>query len=236
MSEIEQEKQKLESGWSKTPRIIKVYLFVTAVILGIILFLLFRGYMKSRQDMDYLFNKWNSQDSAKMKVIENRLGQISYIAEATKLTGDQINKYAESDVKLKELTRKYSDLLMIVSKKMGVYVDTIERTFHDTLPCADFEKRDTVRTKDYSFDYLFTKRNFMITKLTFPDTVHQIIGERKSGFLNLKRTLVIEETHSNKFVKVHSMNPVVKVKKNKWPVWLGVGIGVGAIGTAILFK
>lgn len=224
------------SHWQNTPSSVKNIIYLIGGVAIILFLLLFKGYIDAQHDEDYFFNKWNAKDSAKMKIIENKLGQLSYIAEATKLNGEQIKKYAESDEKLKALTKKYSDLLAVVSQKMGVYVDSIKVTLHDTLPCADFVKKDSVQTRYYNFDYMITKRDFLISNLEFPDTCHTIIGERKSGFLGLKRTLVFEQTHSNKYMKVQQINPVVKVSKNKWPTWLGIGTGVGLVGGFFLFR
>lgn len=231
-----QTNDQVQSNWQNTPKRVKQIIYLVAAVIIILFSLFIKGYLNAQHDEDYFFNKWNARDSVKMKVIENKLGQISYIAEATKLNGDQIKKYAESDEKLSLLTKKYSSLLALVSQKMGVYVDSIKVNFHDTLPCADFVKKDTIRDRYYSFNTMITKKEFMITNMEFPDTCHTIIGERKSGFLNLKRTLVVEQTHSNKYMKVQQINPVVKVSKSKWPTWLGIGTGVGLIGGFFLFR
>ncbi len=225
-----------QSNWQNTPKRVKQIIYLVAAIIIILFCLFIKGYLNAQHDEDYLFNKWNAKDSVKMKVIENKLGQLSYIAEATKLNGEQIKKYAESDEKLSLLTKKYSSLLAIVTQKMGVYVDTIKTEFHDTLPCSDFVKKDSIKNRYYNFHYMITKKEFMISNLEFPDTCHTIIGERKSGFLNLKRSLVVEQTHSNKYMKVQQINPVVKVQKNKWPAWLGTGVGLGLLGGFFLFK
>lgn len=224
------------ASWKSTPKTVKNIIYLAGISIMILLFLLLRGYLGAQHDEDYFFNKWNAQDSAKMKVIENKLGQLSYIAEATKLNGEQIKKYAEADEKLKALTKKYSDLLAVVSQKMGVYVDSIKVELHDTLPCADFVKKDSVKTRYYNFDFMITKKDFLISNLEFPDTCHTIIGERKSGFLGMKRTLVVEQTHSNKYMKIQQIDPVVKVKKNNWPTWLAIGGGAGLLGGYFLFK
>jgi hypothetical protein len=229
-------KQEVESHWENTPKPVKNFVYLMAVIIGIIIFLFVKGYFQSNHDADYFFDKWNKKDSVKMKVIENKLGQLSYISEVTKLNNDQINKYADSDAKLKELTKKYSNLLALVSQKMGVYVDTIKVNYHDTLPCADFVKKDSVKNRYYNFDYMLTKSEFMITNLEFPDTVHTIIGERRYGFLGLRHEFVLEQTHSNKYVKIEKMTPVVKVKKNRWAEWFGGGVGVGSVGSRLLFR
>ncbi len=240
MTPNEEIKNEVRSSWANTPRPVKFFLCLISILLLIVIFLLFRGYLNKSGDADYLFNQWLKKDSVKTKVIENKLGQLSYITEATKLNAEQMKKYAESDEKLKMLTKKYGDLVALVSKNMGVYVDTIQVHYHDTLPCADFVKKDLIKDKYYSFNYLLTKKDFMITNLQFPDTVHQIIGERKSGFLNLKSELVLEETHSNKYVRIDKTNLVVKVKKNRSPMWFGIGLGTGVtagvIGGLLLFK
>lgn len=231
--------EKEKSGWSVVPKLIKNIVYIGGLIVAIILVLSIKGCIDNGNRADYMFDKWNMKDNEQMKVIKNKLGQLSYIQQVTELNQKQMKAYVENDEKLKALTDKYSSLLAVVSKKMGVYVDSVlvfKAGKTDTLPCADFEKKDTIKTRYYSFNYLMNKRQFLLTNLSFPDTVHTIIGERKKGFLNLRREFVIEETHSNKYVKIQQLTPVVAVKKNRWPAWLGVGVATGLVGGYMLFK
>ncbi len=212
------------------------YLIAAGAIIVIVL--MAKSCIDGKSKEDYWFNKWKDKDNEKLKIIENKLGQISYIAEVTKANNSQIKDYVKSDSALNILTKKYSDLLAVVSKKMGVYVDTIQVRFKDTdtLPCAEFEKIDSVKNRYYSFHYFLNKRKFMLENLSFPDTVNTIIGEKKSGFLNMKRDYVVEETHSNKFVVIQSMKPVVKFKKQNWITWSCIGVAAGMTGGYFLFK
>lgn len=227
--------QPVKTGWENTPKIVKRLLYVGAIIIGFLLFLLLKFNWGNKNQADYFFDKWNHKNDSNLKVINNKLGQLSYISEVTKLNKDQMEKYVENDAKLKELTKKYSDLMAVVTKKMGVYVDTIQTTFHDTLPCDDFEKVDSLKNRYYSFKYMITKSGFMINNLEFPDTSHTIIGEKKSGFLNLKRTYVVEETHSNKYMKVKQMEPILNLPKNNNLKWFGGG-AAAVIATRIAIK
>lgn len=230
--------EKERSAWALVPKVIKNAIYLAGIVVAIVIFLSIKGCVDNGNRADYMFNEWNKND-AQMKVITNKLGQLSYIQQVTELSQKQMKAYVENDEKLKALTDKYSSLLAVVSKKMGVYVDSIlvfKAGKTDTLPCADFEKKDSVKTRYYSFNYLMNKREFALTNFSFPDTVHTIIGERKKGFLGLRREFVVEETHSNKYVKVQQLTPVVAVKKNRWPAWLGVGMGVGLVGGYMLFK
>jgi hypothetical protein len=211
------------------------YLILTGVVL--VLFFSIRGCIGNANKADYLFRKW-VQDSTKMQVIQNQLGQTSYIAQVTQLTQDQMKQYAKSDSIISALTERYSKLEAIVRSRGGVYVDTLWlfREDTDTLPCAEFEKTDTIKTRYYSFDYRLTKRSMSINNLTFPDTVHTIIGERKSGFLGMKKTLVVEQTHSNKYIQVQELSPVITERKKTWPTWLGIGAGAGIAAGYFLFR
>lgn len=211
------------------------YLVGTGIIL--VLFFSIRGCISNADRADYLFKKW-LEDSTKMQVIQNQLGQVSYIADVTQLTQEQMKQYAKSDSMLNALTERYSKLEAIIRSKGGVYVDTLwlfkEDT--DTLPCADFERTDTIKNRYYSFDYRLTKKSMSINNLAFPDTVTTIIGERKSGFLGLKRNFVVEQTHTNKYIQVQQLTPVVTERKKTWPTWLGIGSAAGLVAGYFIFK
>ncbi len=225
-------------NWDLVPAGFKKLLWLALVAVIIFLALSIKGCVDGHNKEDYWFDKWKNADKERLQVIENKLGQLSFIAGVTKANNSQINDYVKSDSALRILTKKYSDLLAVVSKKMGVYVDTIQVRFKetDTLPCADFERIDSVKNRYYSFNYFLNKRKFMIENLSFPDTVYTIIGEKKSGFLGMKRNYVVEETHSNKYVKIQSMTPVVKFKKQRWITWTCIGAAAGITGGYFLFK
>lgn len=216
---------------------LKNIFYLTGIGVVIVLFFSIRGCISNSNRADYLFGKW-VDDSTKMQVIKNQLGQTSYIADVTQLTQDQIKQYAKSDSMFNALTERYSKLEALIRTKGGVYVDTLWlfREDTDTLPCAEFERTDTIKNRYYSFDYRLTKRSMSINNLTFPDTVNTIIGERKSGFLGLKRNLVVEQTHTNKYIQVQQLTPVVTERRKTWPTWLGIGAGVGLATGYFIFK
>ena len=219
----------LKKYWSQIALIITIVALLFSV----------RGCIDNGNRYDYFFNKWNN-DTAKLRSFENKLGQMSYQMQVNQLTKEELKKYIAENEEFKKLTKSYGDIKALISKNMGVYVDSIYVPFEDkdTLPCDDFEKKGEIAEKDYSFKYLITKKSFEINKLSFPDTVKTIIGERKYGFLNMKRELVLEETHTNKYVQVHSLTPVLKIEndRKKRIRWLSVGIGAGLATGYLIFK
>lgn len=216
---------------------LKNIFYLTGIGVVLVLFFSIRGCISNSNKADYLFGKW-VEDSTKMQVIKNQLGQTSYISDVTQLTQEQIKQYAKSDSMFNALTERYSKLEALIRTKGGVYVDTLWlfREDTDTLPCAEFERTDTIKNRYYSFDYRLTKRSMSINNLTFPDTVNTIIGERKSGFLGLKRNLVVEQTHTNKYIQIQQLTPVVTERRKTWPTWLGIGAGVGLATGYFIFK
>ncbi|MSP69825.1 MAG: hypothetical protein EXR20_06095 [Bacteroidetes bacterium] len=215
----------------------KNIIYLIFITLLILLFMAIRGCVNNRGEANYMFDKW-LKDSTKLVVAKNELNQVSYISDVIKLNEAQIKLYAKSDSSLNVLTKRYSDIQAIIQTKGGVYVDTIWlfKEIHDTLPCADFEKKESVKNRYYSFDYLLTKKNMSITNLSFPDTIHTIIGDKKNGIFGFKRNLVVEQTHSNKFIYVQQLTPVIKTKKNNTPKWLLLGTLGGVITGYFIFN
>ena len=75
---------------------LKNIFYLIGIGVVIVLFFSIRGCISNSNRADYLFGKW-VDDSTKMQVIKNQLGQTSYIADVTQLTQDQIKQYAKSD-------------------------------------------------------------------------------------------------------------------------------------------
>ena len=197
---------------------------------------------RHKKDSEKFFGKF-LKDSIELVERTNQLGQITVTAEAFALSQEQINKYvSENDELKKKLANSYKDIKTVYVTRTVVKIDSIKITTKDTIPCDDFELSEKVTDRFYALDFKLKNKkgqlpDIGIFNLTVPDTATTVIGTKKSGFLKLKRTLVAEQVHSNPYVKVQSMNTIVKADaKPRTLRKVAVGIAIGLVGGYLLFN
>lgn len=179
------------------------------------------------------------RDSAELVKKTNQLGQVTVTAEAYALSQKALDEYVAQNADLKnKLANSYHHVSSVSTTVTNTHIDSIKVPVpvHDTIPCDDIEKNYPVLDKYYSFDFTFKNKKgkspeFLFTNFNIPDTCTNVIGVKKSGFLNLKHTLVSEQVHSNKYIKITGVQTIVK--KDAKPkilqkVLIGFGMGVAA--------
>lgn len=220
--------------------ILKPYPVIVSIIAAIAIWMSIDGCNRQRQgrkDFDALMNL-HFRDSSELVTKTNKLGELSVTAKAFQLSQASLDKYVSENAILKnKLTNAYSHINSINTTISSVHIDTIRIPVHDTLPCGDIDKSYPVVDRYYSFDFKFRNRRgmepeFYFLNISIPDTVTDVIGIRKSGFLNLKRTMVSEQVHTNKYVQVKGVQTIVKSEaKPKTLRKVAIGFGLGVITT-----
>lgn len=229
--------KKMSNNW-------RSYFIILAIASGIALWLSIDGCNKGRQnekDFETLMNM-HMRDSTELVEKTNKLGQITVTAEAFQLSQDNLDKYLAENAELKnKLVNAYHHVTSINTTATNLHIDTlrIPVPIHDTLPCGDIEKNYPVvdPNKYYSFDFKFKNKaghepEFLFLNFNIPDTTTEVIGIKKSGFLNLKHTLVSEQTHTNKYIQIKGVKTIVKSEaKPKTLQKIAIGFGLGIIAT-----
>lgn len=178
------------------------------------------------------------RDSSELVKKTNELGQITATAKAFELSQESLEKYVAENSSLKgKLSNSYSKIESLSETISNFHTDTIRIPVPsgDTIPCADIEKSYSVVHEFYSFDFKFKNRQghdpeYLFLNFNIPDTMTEIIGVKKSGFLNLKRTLVSEQVHTNDFIKIKGVKTIVKSEaKPKILKRFLIGFGTGFI-------
>lgn len=187
--------------------------------------------------------KLHFRDSSELVYKTNKLGELTTTAKAFKLSQESLDKYVKENDQLKnKLANAYSNVNSVSTTASNFHADSIKIPvpIHDTVPCDDIEKSYPVIDKYYSFDFKFKNKQgrepeFLFLNFNIPDTTTEIIGIKKSGFLNLKRTLVSEQVHTNKYIQVKGVKTIVKSEaKPKTLKKIMTGIGIGIVGTIVV--
>lgn len=220
----------------------KVFFYILLIISAIIIWLSISTCNGNKQRSSYFFDKFLA-DSTKyaLTIKNNKQGEKTTTVGTVELTKDEMEQYIESHPEFKkELANKYKTIKTVIKTVTVFKVDSINVAVHDTLPCGDFEINKLISERYYSFDFNLKNKkglspNINITNLIIPDSSTTVIGVKKSGFLNLKRDLVTETRHSNKYMNVTEMQPITTgdIKPHTLRN-LGIGAGLGAIATIVL--
>lgn len=104
--------------------------------------------------------------------------------------------------------------------------------FHSLVVPRGFKKDD----KWFTIDGVVRKDGVMIDSIKVPNESSVTIGYKKSGFLNLGRTPIVEIKNTNPYIDLKKVSNIV-TKKNKGIFnTKGFWIGVGVIGGILIQK
>ena len=138
------------------------------------------------------------------------------------------------DKKVKELINKFSKVKSVTKYVTNTKFDTIKLAYKDSIPC-DFEIKDSISRKWYSISYKSNQKGIEITKLSIPDSVIIITGDKRKWFWG-KRTNVTDITHENPFIQTQSIQHIEVKEKSKWYDSTILKIGLGFLGGILLVK
>ena len=120
------------------------------------------------------------------------------------------------------------------SLKNGVITKSLVDSlmFHSLVVPRGFKKED----KWFTINGVVRKDGVMVDSLKIPNESSVTIGHKKSGFLNLGRTPIVEIKNTNPYIDVTKVSNIV-TKKNKGIFnTKGFWIGVGVIGGILIQK
>lgn len=220
----------------------KSYSIILSLALAIAIWFSIDGCNKAKnnsKDFQTLL-KIHFRDSSELVRKTNKLGQLSTTSKALELTQQSLDKYIVENASLKnKLVNAYHHVSSINTTITNTHIDTIKIpvSIHDTIPCADIDKSYSVIDKFYSFDFKFKNKRgqepeYLFLNFNVPDTSTDVIGIKKSGFLNLKHTLVSEQVHTNKYIEIREVKTIVKSEaKPKVLKKVAIGFALGIIAT-----
>lgn len=162
-------------------------------------------------------------------------GQLVTSVDNLVYTNDQLkNSIIMKDKKVKELTKKFSNVKTVTKFVTNTKFDTIRLIYKDSVPC-NFEKTDSILKEWYHIAYNSNQKGITITELSIPDSVIVVSGEKRKWFWG-KKTSVTDITHSNPFVQTEQTQHVEVKAPVKWYDSSILKIAIGVIGGILLVK
>lgn len=191
---------------------------------------------KSRED-----NKVMSQNVKALKDTitykNNKIGTITASKIAFEVSAKELKKQNWiKDEKLVTLAKEFSKLQSATKIKQEVEIVEIPIIYRDSIPC-NFERKDSISTKKYRFDYLSNQRGVTISNLSIPNDQYVLTGYKGGGFFSGNGVLTVDVTNTNEAIKTRNIETqVITIPKpfyNKG--WFTISVNVGCfVGGYIL--
>jgi hypothetical protein len=208
----------------------RIYIVVLMIVCLILLSQLFQ---KCESEKLQLTNIEALGKEAKVYKLKN--GQLVTSVENFKYTNAQLkNSNLMKDKKVKELLNKFSNVTSVTKYVTNTKFDTIKLVYNDSIPCK-FERIGSDIKQWYHIDYKSNQKGVEITKLSIPDSVIIVTGNKRNWFWG-KQTSVTDITHANPFVETESVQHIEVIKPAKWYDSTIFKIGLGFIGGLFLVK
>lgn len=155
-------------------------------------------------------------------------------------TQDQIKSIIATNDTLKEWVSKFKEIKGSVIVRETTIVREVPVPFDKVIPC-DFKPFQAKKeTKDFLFYTTIANTGLTIDSLKIPNEAKIIIGDKRTGFLKIKSSLVVEVNNSNPYIKTSNISGFVYEPKKKWyeRMWVNfvAGAVVGAAGSKYVDK
>jgi hypothetical protein len=230
------------------------------IILAFIVIILFWKSCQSEGDRENLLAQISEYKNGEKAFKKKMLDDSSTIATQTQTImtqGDAIKLgLLKLEGQIKEVQSQVKESQEVIIKKVLVpyipdnYIDTTKGwyaslkngvitkslvdslMFHSLVVPRGFKKED----KWFTINGVVRKDGVMVDSLKIPNESSVTIGYKKSGFLNLGRTPIVEIKNTNPYIDVTKVSNIV-TKKNKGIFnTKGFWIGVGVIGGILIQK
>jgi len=217
----------------KLPENYKLHLRYLGVIAIIILFFMCMNFFRTEHNDNLVKGIITYKDSASH--YKNKFNESVATNKVLALDDQaQLKMYldAMSDT-MKSFIDKYKKLISVTHTKEYFY-------YHDSIPIAatqipcEFKPFELVkREKFFIFKGRLSNSEFVIDSLFMPNQQSVVIGEKKTGFLNLKREYTADVTNTNPYIVTTNLGAYAITFKPKWYerplVWGASGLLTGFI-------
>lgn len=173
--------------------------------------------------------------NSELKSYKLRNGKLAWSNETLQYTNSQLKDFISAkDLKLQELTKKFSKVKSVTKENTITKIDTIIIRFKDTIPCV-FNRSGEINKDWYRLNYNVNQKELSIKDVVIPDSVIVVTGEKRKWLFG-KTTNTIDISHTNPYIQVKEIQHIEVVEDKKWHETTIVKIGAGFILGAILIK
>ena len=206
----------------------KRYIYIISVIVVIFIFLLIFQECKNQSSADKIVNEL-SQYKTQASHYEDKFGNIIASNSAIQVESQkQLKSILATNDTMRAWIKKFKDVKFGGIIKETFTIREVPVPFETKIPC-DFKPFPAIKLdKNYRFYSTIANTGLTIDSLFIPNTEDIIVGEKKSGFLNLKRVLTMEVKNSNSLISVSDISGFTySPKKRRFGLGFSVGYGVG---------
>lgn len=152
-------------------------------------------------------------------------------------TQNQIKTLLASNDTLKAWVSKFRDIKFGGIIKEITTIREVPVPFETKIPC-DFKPFMANKiTKEYLFYSTIANNGLTIDSLKIPNEARIIVGEKKSGFLNMRNELSVEVKNSNKLMYVSDITGFTyKPKQKRFGIGFSAGYGATIQQSKVFFN
>lgn len=184
-----------------------------------------------------IFILWNEKNSYQAKY-GRALQNLEETNKAYSISSDQVETLARKNKELNQQIKSFKEIESITVVETNTLIDTVvfEVFNNDSVNC-NFKSQLIIDTTFYSFDFTYTNKDFTINKLSIPNNLSIVVGDKKvKGWTGITKgkEYTIDVLSSNPYVNTVNIQNYKIVEEKKWYETKSFLIGVGFIGAAII--
>jgi hypothetical protein len=155
------------------------------------------------------------------------------------ITVDQVKTLTNKNDELKKQIKQFKEVETITVVETNTIIDTVMFSVPNTngdTSCS-FTSQLVIDTTFYSFDFTYSHTDFTINKLSIPNKLSIVVGDKKiKGWTGITKgkEYSIDVKSSNPYVNTVNIQTYKIVEQKKWYETKGFLIGLGFVGALIV--
>ena len=149
---------------------------------------------------------------------------------AFNITTEQIETLTNKNDELKKQIKEFKDVETVTIIQTNTVIDTVVFSVPNTSidSACNFVSQLVIDTTFYSFDFTYTQKDFTINKLSIPNKLSIVVGDKKIN--------TIDVSSSNPYVNTVNIQNYKIVDEKKWYETKWFLIGAGFVGGVLIAK
>ena len=160
---------------------------------------------------------------------------------AFNITTEQIETLTNKNDELKKQIKEFKDVEAVTIIQTNTVIDTVVFSVPNTSidSACNFVSQLVIDTTFYSFDFTYTQKDFTINKLSIPNKLSIVVGDKKiKGWTGITKgkEYTIDVSSSNPYVNTVNIQNYKIVDEKKWYETKWFLIGAGFVGGVLIAK
>jgi hypothetical protein len=167
--------------------------------------------------------------STEAQTYKTKLGlQVSTNDALVLQTQEQIKALVATNDTLREWIEDFKNIKASVVIKEVTVIREVPVPFDRPIPCEFSPFAANKISKDFEFYSTVENTGLTIDSLKVPNVSTIVVGQKRSGFLGLKSSMVVDVNNSNPYIQTSNISGYVYEPEKKWHEKILVNLAAGA--------